>query len=509
MSRFFPASPSAARFARDLFCAGAALLAAAGAGAQAGGATHTFRSQPIPDRYIVAFKKDVANPRAEADDAVRRSGGRRDRTFSRAFKGFSATLSAESAQKLREDPRVDYVEQDQVITVSTVQGSATWGLDRIDQADRPLDLQYGYNYTGAGVHAFIIDTGIRTGHSEFTGRTLAGFTAVADGNGTNDCNGHGTHVAGTVGGTTWGVAKGVTLIPVRVLDCSGSGSISGVIAGIDWVANSPLRPAVANMSLGGSLSSSLNTAVANAVADGVTMVVAAGNENQDACKTSPASTPSAITVGATSSADARASFSNFGKCVDIFAPGVGITSSWNTGDDATNSISGTSMATPHVAGAAALALEANPAASPLAVSNFLVANATANRLASLGSGSPNRLLFSLAAGAPTEPPPLPIAVKSLSGKAAKSGQQWRGLATIAIRNLDTGANVANVTVSGTFSAGGSGTCVTGGKGSCTITGAWISTAIPSTVFTVDSAAGPGMAYDSSQNSASQVTINRR
>jgi len=507
MTRFSPV-----RFVRAASCTAWAVLLATGASAQGSDAPHAVgRSKPIPDRYVVVFKKDVANPGAEADEAVRKAGGRRHQAFSRAIKGFSATLSADAVQRLRADPSVDYIEQDQTVSIAGTQSPATWGLDRVDQRDRPLDTLYNYNYTGAGVNAFIIDTGIRSTHSEFTGRMLAGFTAVSDGNGTNDCNGHGTHVAGTVGGSTWGVARGVSLIPVRVLDCQGSGSISGVIAGIEFVANSALRPAVANMSLGGGFSAALNTAVANAVADGVAMVVAAGNDGRNACNYSPASEPSAITVGATSSSDARASFSNFGKCVDVFAPGVSITSSWSTNDGATNSISGTSMATPHVAGVAALALEANPAASPLAVTSFVVANATPNRLSSIGSGSPNLLLFSLATGVPTEPAVPSIAVSQLSGQPSNTRprRDWRALATITVRNVNTSAVIANATVNGSFAPGGSGYCVTDSLGRCTITSANMSGTIPSTVFTVGNVAGNGMAYDSTQNSASQIVILHR
>ncbi len=244
------------------------------------------------------------------------------------------------------------------------------------------------------MNAFIIDTGIRPDHVEFTGRLLPGYTAINDANGTTDCNGHGTHVAGTVGGTSWGVAKQVSLVPVRVLDCKGSGTWSGIIAGIDWVANNPLRPAVANLSLGGSKSSAVNAAVAGAVAKGVTMVVAAGNSNANACNYSPSSEPSAITVGATANGDARATYSNYGSCVDIFAPGTAVTSAWNTGSSASNTISGTSMASPHVAGVAALALQANPAASPAAITSFLVSKATAGVVTSAGTGSPNRLVYS-------------------------------------------------------------------------------------------------------------------
>jgi subtilisin family serine protease len=257
------------------------------------------------------------------------------------------------------------------------------------------------------VKAYIIDTGIRATHTQFAGRVISGFTAISDGLGTNDGNGHGTHVSGTVGGSTYGVAKNVTLVAVRVLDSSGSGTNSGVIAGVDFVTSDHQagQPAVANMSLGGGLSSALDTAVTNSINDGVTYAIAAGNSNVDACTTSPADVPSAITVGATTISDARASFSNFGTCLDIFAPGNNITSSWNTSDTATNTISGTSMATPHVTGVAALFLETNPTASPATVTAAIINNATLNKVTSAGTGSPNRLLFSLLGAAPPPPPP--------------------------------------------------------------------------------------------------------
>lgn len=388
------------------------------------------------------------------------------------------------------------------------ENQATWGLDRIDQADRPLDTQYHFNSIGAGVNAFIIDTGIRPDHVEFTGRLLPGYNVVADTNDTNDCNGHGTHVSGTVGGSTWGVAKGVSLIPVRVLDCSGSGSYSGVIAGIDWVAASTLRPAVANLSLGGSASTALNSAVAGAVGMGVTMVVAAGNSNADACNYSPSSEPSAITVGATANDDTRASYSNYGSCVDIFAPGNYITSAWNTSATASNTISGTSMATPHVTGVAALALAANPAASPAAVTSFLTGNATPNRLSVIGSGSPNLLVYSLAAGSVTEPTNQKVAVKSLTGTAARSDAGWRAYATVTIRDINTLAVVSNATVNGSFLPGGAASCVTGSTGSCTLNSAKINKATASTVMTMSNVSGTNMTYDSSQNTASQITIQR-
>src|SRR5215203_3296140 len=310
------------------------------------------------------------------------------------------------AAKLANDPRVAFVEEDGVVSLVATQTGATWGIDRIDQRDLPLNGTYTFNATGSGVKAYIIDTGIRATHTEFAGRVISGFTAISDGLGTSDGNGHGTHVSGTVGGSTFGVAKNVTLIAVRVLDSSGNGTNSGVIAGVDFVTSNHQagQPAVANMSLGGGASSALDTAVTNAVNDGVTFAVAAGNENQNACNVSPSPAPSEITVGSTTTTDARSSFSNFGTCVDVFAPGSNITSAWRTSDTATNTISGTSMASPHVAGVAALFLETNPTASPATVTAAIINGSTLNKVTGAGSGSPNRLLFSLLTGAP---PPTP------------------------------------------------------------------------------------------------------
>jgi aqualysin 1 len=349
----------------------------------------------IPGQYIVVFKQD-ARARGVAEgltSQVEAEGGRVLYTYADALVGFAAQLPDEAVEALRRNPNIDYIEVDQVVSIDATQTNPTWGLDRIDQRDRPLNQRYYYSRTGNGVRVYIIDTGIRYTHNQFGGRAYAGYDAIGDGRNGNDCNGHGTHVAGTVGGAVYGVAKSVRLHSVRVLNCSGSGTNSGVIAGVNWVTNNRIRPAVANMSLGGGASSALDNAVTNSINSGVTYVVAAGNSNANACNYSPARVSSAITVGSTTSSDSRSSFSNFGSCVNIFAPGSSITSAWHTSNTATNTISGTSMASPHVAGVAALYLQGNTGAAPSTVRSAIYNNATTGRLSGIGSGSPNRLLF--------------------------------------------------------------------------------------------------------------------
>lgn len=356
------------------------------------------QAELIPDQYIVVFNDEVSDAHALTASLAARAGAKVRYTYASAIKGFAGRMSPEAASELARDSRVKYVEQDQVMKANVTQSGATWGIDRIDQRALPLSTTYTYGATGAGVTAYIIDTGILFAHSEFGGRASTGFDAVTAGGNAADCNGHGTHVSGTVGGATYGVAKGVQLVAVRVLDCGGSGSTSGVVAGIDWVTSHHSANAVANMSLGGGASTALDNAVSSSIASGVTYGIAAGNGfyglfAQNACNTSPARVPAAITVSATNNTDTKPSWANVGTCVDIFAPGINITSSWYTSATATNTISGTSMATPHVVGSAALYLEGHPGASPAAVASAIVANATAGVVKSAGSGSPNRLLF--------------------------------------------------------------------------------------------------------------------
>ncbi|MFK3979837.1 S8 family peptidase [Micromonospora sp. NPDC050397] len=360
---------------------------------RAGGAT------AVAGSYVVVFKDASVAQTKVSDSAAslaKRHGGSVARTYQHALRGFEVRLSEAAAKRLAADPSVKYVQQNHTVSLAATQTpTPSWGLDRIDQRNLPLNNSYTYPNNGAGVRAYIIDTGIRFAHSDFGGRAVTGFDAV-DGGSADDGNGHGTHVAGTVGGTAYGVAKGVTLVGVRVLNNAGSGSYAGVIAGIDWVTgdHDPGERAVANMSLGGPLDQGVNDAVTRSIADGVVYGLAAGNEySSNACNVSPASTPNGITVGATESNDARATYSNIGTCLDIFAPGSGITSAWFTSNTATNTISGTSMATPHVVGAAALVLSASPTYTPQQVRDKLVNDATNGVVGNPGTGSPNKLLY--------------------------------------------------------------------------------------------------------------------
>jgi subtilisin family serine protease len=338
----------------------------------------------IPDHYIVVVKAG-GDPRAVAAIA----GVTPQYVYDAALNGFAAQLNAGQLTALQHNPNVAYVEQDQLATIDTTQYNPTWGLDRIDQRFRPLSGSYTYTHNGAGVRAYVIDTGIQTSHPDFGGRASAVYDAFG-GNG-QDCNGHGTHVAGTIGGATYGVAKGAYLRAVRVLNCSGSGTYSGIIAGVNWVTSNHISPAVANMSLGGGFSAALNSAVTNMISSGVFTAVAAGNSNADACNSSPASAPGTLTLAASDINDTRASFSNFGGCVDLYAPGVNVKSDWLNGG--TNTISGTSMASPHAAGVGALYKSTFGDAASGAVVNWIINNSTGGVINGNVGGTPNRLLY--------------------------------------------------------------------------------------------------------------------
>jgi subtilisin family serine protease len=406
---------------RSIFATVALATAMGACAVSASADTDPAPLKPPPAGAIAGAYIVVLDDGASGASVARRNGVKPTRVYTQALDGFAARLTKDQLADVRQDSAVKYVEQDGIVKISkptprrgttttptrrgarngarlstykqpvtgkSVQTGATWGLDRVDQRARPLNGTYRYTSTGTGVTAYVIDTGIYTAHPNFGGRASGGFTSVSDGNGTNDCNGHGTHVAGTIGSATYGVAKAVRLVAVRVLDCAGSGSYSGVIAGIDWVTFNHAGPSVANMSLGGGRSQALNDAVTASIGEGVTYAVAAGNENQSACNVSPASTPLALTAGATDINDNRASFSNFGSCVDVFAPGVNITSTSRTGGTAT--FSGTSMASPHVAGLAALFLQNNPYATPATVASVIKTDAAAGVVGS-PNGSPNLL----------------------------------------------------------------------------------------------------------------------
>ena len=392
------------------------LLAAAGGvvAAPADAAPPTDREGRA--RVIVRLQPG-ADPDAEARNASR-DGAAVSHTYRNVFRGFAAGVPEQALRGLRNNPRVVEITPDDPVQGSATQTAPPWGLDRVDQRALPLSSSYTYPTDGTGVTAYVIDSGILAGHTDFGGRVRSGFTSIGDGRGTSDCNGHGTHVAGTVAGARAGVAKAVRPVAVRVLDCTGSGATSGVIAGLDWAAGDhpPGTPAVANLSLGGPANANLDAAVQGLINDGVTVVAAAGNDNVDACTASPARAGAALTVGATDRNDARASFSNYGTCVDLFAPGVGIDSDWYTSTTATASLSGTSMAAPHVAGVAALLLSLQPVLTPALLTEQLLSSATTDVVGNPGAASPNRLLH-----LPTAAAPAPLAVTDLGARTGTTG----------------------------------------------------------------------------------------
>ena len=405
----------------------------------------------LSDAYIVVFNDDVKETEvdAESDRVCGESGSKKGRSFKHAVKGFTSHLSPAAVEKMRRDPRVKYIEQDQIATMSATQFTAPWGLDRIDQSDNPLSGSYTYASTGSTVDAYIFDTGLKLDHNEFTGRVQSGYNTITVGASPADDNGHGTHVAGTVGGTRYGVAKGISLIPVKVLDQFGSGSYAQIIAGIDWaIAHHTTKPAVGNMSLGGGVSAVLDDAVRRAINDGIVMCLAGGNATSDVSTASPARVAEAITVGSTTKTDELSSFSNFGTGIDLLAPGSAIVSAWHTGVNDINTISGTSMATPHVAGAAALYLESFPGSTPDQVQTGLKSKAVASRITLVPAGTPNLLLQINYGVTPPPPPavPVPVAPVLLAPASAAVNQS---LTPTLSWNASSGATSYNLQVSTT------------------------------------------------------------
>lgn len=475
--------------------------------------TSTTTASPIKNQYIVVLQTGSDLPAQAAAAIAKQHGGQVLFTYNRAIRGFAVRIPEQATSAfltaMQKNPQVSYVEEDTLMQANTItQSNPVWGLDRIDQHNLPLSKSFSYNKTGSAVNAYIVDTGILASHQEFNGRVQTGYSAIADNNGTNDCNGHGTHVAGTVGGSTYGIAKNVGLVPVRVLDCAGSGAMSGVIAGLDWIIQNGRKPAVVNMSLGGSAYSTLDTAIDNLFNNGYVPVVAAGNANTDACTSSPARAGKAITVAATDSTDTRASYSNYGSCVDLFAPGSQITSAWIGSNISAATASGTSMASPHVAGVVATMLENNSTATPQSITDQLLNQSTINLIQN-PMGSPNRLLYNLVDTQIITPVPSIIAhISKINATTLRyRNGTWRANVSISVVDSNNLA-VPNATVTGSFSVGGSNlNCTTNSLGQCQINSGTIKSATQTT-FNINNISGSNLTYAASSNLVSSITIYR-
>jgi aqualysin 1 len=459
---------------------------------------------PERSRYIVVFHDRAQDVTQQAQAMANGAGTRPEHIYTRVLKGFSITLPTQGAsaflEAMRRHPLVDYIEPDQPVSASdlVMEAAASWGLDRIDQRSG-LDGYYGYDSTGLGVRVYVLDSGVRATHVEFGGRVLPGYSLVNDSLGTGDCTGHGTQVASVAAGRTFGAAKSASIVPVRVFDCNNNTSWSTVIAGLDWIAAQGVRPAVVNLSLSGGLSSTTETAITSLYNQGIVATAAAGNEGVDACTRSPSRQPIVMTVGATQRSpdggDSRLGLSNYGTCVDLFAPGSGIRMASHLSDIATTSNVGTSFSAPHAAGLLARLFEENPAATPAEVSALLQARATVGTVMSAGPDSPVLMLYS---GSDAAPANASIRVANLSASRKASGKSWTATVRLTVRDLYA-RPVAGARVSGRFSTASSDqACTTDSAGSCSLTSPSMSTGVASTTLTVTGVSGNGPyapAYD--------------
>ncbi|HSW20973.1 MAG TPA: S8 family peptidase [Ramlibacter sp.] len=458
-------------------------------------------------RYIVVFKAAATDVAQHAQGLANGAGSQPDHVYTHVLKGFSVTLPNQSASAflsaMQRHPLVDYIEQDEPVRLETTELTNSWNLDRIDTRGA-TDGYYTYDTTGAGVRIYVVDTGLRSTHTQFTGRVLPGKDLVGDGRGTEDCHGHGTMVSSVAAGTKFGVAKGALLVPVRVFGCTGVGASSTTIAGLDWIAANAVRPAVVNMSLSNGGNRSTDAAVASLAAQGIVTAAAAGNQGSDACLRSPAREPTALTVGSIQWGDAQASDSNSGTCLDLYAPGVNIWAAYYLSDWDYTIVSGTSLATPHATGAVAQLLETNPTMSAANVISNIRSRATPGTVTLAGPDSPLLVLYN---GADAYPTQTTVRIANLAATKKLAKNNWTVTVQLSVRDL-YGAAISGATITTRFSTSTSdSSCVTTSAGTCSVIGTMQNTST-STTFTVNNVTATGKTYTGAENFATSTTVNK-